>query len=243
MLQKKLSILLAAALVCLGAAQVAADGSVTSQPTGRWSSTDSAGQILPPDTAVTPTDTTKQTLPSDTVARPKDSTAPDSVVLEPTLYQYGGDTVLVKAFEPITKDTTHKISPTIIMFKSVVFPGWGQWSNHKYIKAGAVFAIESYFIYKYIYFYGKTSDSRDRWQAIPVADTTQRNTAFKQYADYRDSRNSNLWATGITIFISMFDAYVDAHLRNFPPPVAGQTTVSWKAAPGNGAAVALTYHF
>ncbi|MDD4051379.1 MAG: DUF5683 domain-containing protein [candidate division Zixibacteria bacterium] len=242
MLQTKLSIILAAVLMGL-AAGVVADGSETSRPTGPLLAADSVGQILPPDTAATLIDTTAQALPSDTAAPPKDSIVSDSVVLEPTLYQFGGDTILVQAYEPTTKDRAHKISPTIIMFKSVVFPGWGQWSNHKYIKAGAVFVIESYFIYKYIHFAGKASDWRDRWQAIPVTETTQREAAFVQYADYRDSRNSNLWATGITIFLSMFDAYVDAHLRDFPPPVAGQTTVSWKTAPGNGAAVTLTYHF
>ena len=243
MLQTKRSIILAAALVCFGAAGAAADGLAMFHPTGRWLSADSAGQILPPDTAMTPADTARQALPSDTVARPQDTAASDSVVLEPTLYRPGRDTLLVKAFEPITTDTTPTISPTIIMFKSVVFPGWGQWCNHKYIKAGAVFALESYFIFRYFQFAGKASDARDRWQAIPVTDFPRREAAFEEYVDYRDSRNSNVWATGITIFISMFDAYVDAHLRNFPPPVAGQTTVSWKAAPGNGAAVALTYHF
>lgn len=237
MLQSTRRIILAAALICLGAVAMAADDSV------KPPATDSLAQILPPDTAKTLPDTTGRAFVPDTATVPKDSTIPDSVVLEPTLYQYGGDTLLVEAFAPVTKDTTQKISPTRIMFKSVVFPGWGQWSNRKHIKAGVVFAIESYFIYKYIHFARKASDWRKRWQSIPDSAATAQVDAFKQYADYRDSRNSNLWATAVTIFLSMFDAYVDAHLRNFPPPVAGQTTVSWKTAPGYGAALALTYHF
>jgi hypothetical protein len=237
MLPSRHRTILAAALICLGAVTIAAADSVTPP------STDSPVQNIASDTAGVLPDTTGRTSFPDTAAIPKDSSSLDSVVLEPTLYQYGGDTILVKAFAPITKDTTHRISPTRIMFQSVVFPGWGQWSNRKYIKAGVVFAVESYFIYKYVHFARKASDWRTRWLSIPDTAGIAQEAAFKQYSDYRDSRNSNLWGTAVTIFLSMFDAYVDAHLRDFPPPVAGQTTVSWKTAPGNGAAVVLTYHF
>jgi hypothetical protein len=198
---------------------------------------------LPADTAIVPADTTGQSPVADTTVVSRDSLAVDSVILEPVLYQRSGDTVLIETFARTTVDTLRRTSPTVTMFKSVVFPGWGQWSNRKYLKAGIVFAVESYFLYKYIHYARKASDWRDRWQAVPDTSTAEQSAAFKQYADYRDSRNSNLWGVVVTVFLSMFDAYVDAHLRDFPPPVAGQTTVSWNAEPGNGASLALTYHF
>jgi len=182
-------------------------------------------------------------VPADTLAPPRDTLAADSVVLDPVLYQRGGDTVLIEAFAPVTVDTLRRTSPTVTMFKSVAFPGWGQWCNRKYLKAGIVFAIEAYFLGKYIHYARKASDWRDRWQAVPDSNTNEQSAAFNQYAEYRDSRNSNLWGVVVPVFLSMFDAYVDAHLRDFPPPVAGQTTVSWKSTPGNGASLALTYHF
>lgn len=199
--------------------------------------------IPPADTAFAPPDTTGRSPSADTAAVSPNAVEPDSVVLEPVLYQRTADTILIDAFAPKIIDTLHRTSPTLTMFKSVVFPGWGQWSNRKYVKAGVVFAVESYFLVKYVHFARKASDCRDRWQAVPDADTTARVETFDQYAEYRDSRNSNLWGVVVTVFLSMFDAYVDAHLRDFPPPVTGQTTVSWQAAPGGGAAVALTYHF
>ena len=50
---------------------------------------------------------------------------------------------------------------------------------------------------------------------IPVIPTETRASKYIQFDRYRDLRNQHLWFLGITIFYSMFDAYVDAHLKNF----------------------------
>lgn len=87
-------------------------------------------------------------------------------------------------------------SPTGTLLKSVAFPGWGQWANGKKQKAAVYFTIETYFITKALIW---------RHRAI-TAET------FSDYSHARDRRNYFYWLTGITVFVSMFDAYADRYL-------------------------------
>ena len=114
-------------------------------------------------------------------------------------------------------------SPTGTLLKSVAFPGWGQWSNGKKQKSAIYFGIESYWITKALVW-------RHRAR---VADD------LAEFAHARDRRNYFYWLTGITVFISMFDAYSDRYLltlertRNMPDEFWGQgqlptTTDDWR---------------
>jgi len=199
-----------------------------------------------PDTASLPpvslpaTDTAGKTTekPPDSVATTlDDSIRVDSVVLEPEMYHFGSDTILINSFAAPRPDSSPGPSPTLTMFKSVVLPGWGQAANRKYLKAALVCAVETYFISRAIHFAGKASDWRKIWKATPALAT------FRQYADYRDSRNSNLWGTAITIFLSMFDAYVDAHLRNFPPQIPKGSSLSLTISGGRETVAAVQLRF
>jgi len=87
-------------------------------------------------------------------------------------------------------------SPTGTLLKSVAFPGWGQWSNGKKQKAGIYFGVEGYFITKSLIW---------RHRARQDAD-------FATLSHARDRRNYFYWLTGLTVFISMFDAYADRYL-------------------------------
>ncbi|MEW5702927.1 MAG: hypothetical protein AB1792_11960 [Candidatus Zixiibacteriota bacterium] len=88
-------------------------------------------------------------------------------------------------------------SPTGALLKSVAFPGWGQWSNGKKQKAAVYFGIEGYFITKSLIW---------RHRAL------QSNVDFTTVSHARDRRNYFYWLTGLTVFISMFDAYADRYL-------------------------------
>jgi hypothetical protein len=210
------------------------------------------GRAVETDTALRSADDSVKvvldTLPADSIITPPstcdtavaDTTLPDSVNLVPTLYRPGSDTVLMAVYYNRTGATGKKRSPTLTLFKSVVFPGWGQFSNHKYIKAGLVFVVESYFIYKAVYYADKAADWRAKWKAAPE---DQKYLYFNQYADYRDTRNSFLWYTALTVFLSMFDAYVDAHLANFPKDIPGADNVSLDFDPGRESRLTLSYHF
>ncbi len=192
--------------------------------------------------------TALDSLPFDSIITPPsicdtsvaDTMVPESVSLQPIMYHPGPDTVLMAVYQSRSGENKHKHSPTLTLFKSVAFPGWGQFSNGKYIKAGLIFAVESYFIYKAVYYGGKASDWKEKWKSAPES---QKYLYFNQYADYRDTRNSFLWYTGLTVFLSMFDAYVDAHLANFPKDIPASDNVSLDFDPGPESRLTLTYHF
>lgn len=113
-------------------------------------------------------------------------------------------------------DSAHYQKPTVALFKSMLVPGLGQIGNRRYIKAGLAIALESVFIGAIIHWSRKTSDAWDRFQLEPDSSIDQRASLYQTYLNYKDSRNYYSWLLGTTIFLSMFDAYVDAHLRKFP---------------------------
>jgi len=113
-----------------------------------------------------------------------------------------------------TDTTVRRQKPTAALFKSLFVPGWGQIGNKKYVKAGIVIALESYLIVSLIDKINKTSDARDRFDgAIDEADKLR---LYNEYRNAKDNRNLFSWYTVTVVFLSMFDAFVDAHLADFP---------------------------
>lgn len=122
-----------------------------------------------------------------------------------------GDTVSSPAVKELRESRTLRSenffsSPTGTLLKSVAFPGWGQWSNGKKQKAAIYFGIESYWITKALIWRHRARTAEN------LAD----------YTHAQDRRNYFYWLTGITVFVSMFDAYADRYLltlertRNMP---------------------------
>jgi len=167
----------------------------------------------------------------------------DSVNLEPVLYEYGSDTLLIKSFATSDSVVAKGESPSMHMLKSVIFPGWGQFSNRKYVKAVLVFAIETYYITNSIKYTIDASDKRDIWKSTPDSLATLKAENFRAYTEYRDSRNSNYWMTAIITFLSMIDAYVDAHLSNFPDKADEPSGMSLDISPGRESRLVLSYRF
>ncbi len=128
-------------------------------------------------------------------------------------------------------DSTKKTqSPTTALFKSLAVPGWGQISNRQYVKAGVVIAAEGIFLYRWMDLRQQTAEARKDYEAIPLADTARSSTRaslFRKFQDKRYDRNLYAWLTGFTIFLSMFDAYVDAHLSQFPKKSTPQISVDF----------------
>ena len=58
--------------------------------------------------------------------------------------------------------------------------------------------------------------SRFRTQYDASTDVNTRLFYYYLYRDRADRRNKFRWFAGITAFVSMFDAYVDAHLSGSP---------------------------
>jgi hypothetical protein len=105
-------------------------------------------------------------------------------------------------------------SPTGALFRSVAFPGWGQFYNGKYLKSLVVFGSETTFITLAAIEWRRRNQHKREFEALP-SDHPDKHWEFEQFRFYEDRRNLFLWITAGIIFLSMFDAYVDAQLYNF----------------------------
>ncbi len=105
-------------------------------------------------------------------------------------------------------------NPTKALFKSMLIPGWGQYGNKRYFKAAVYAALDIWLISNAIKYRGEAKD----YYKLFDSDTTiaGRNMYYELYDNKKDSRNKYTWFAVIVSFISMFDAYVDAHLSGFP---------------------------
>jgi len=109
---------------------------------------------------------------------------------------------------------SHRQSPTTALLKSMVVPGWGQIGNRKYFKAGLVIATEGALFLRWRHFRNKTVEARDLFEA--QTELELRRAYYNDYLEVRNDRNLFGWLTGTSIFLSMIDAFVDAHLADFP---------------------------
>ena len=129
-------------------------------------------------------------------------------------------TVALAAQSDTTSGSSQKLTlkeekqrtPMGALLRSLAVPGWGQFYNRSYIKATIVFGAETFFIYKAAHWWIETEDQYDR---VEQATPEMKSFEFQLYQSYRGRRNDFLWLTGLTIFLSIFDAYVDAHLSGF----------------------------
>ncbi len=124
--------------------------------------------------------------------------------------QIGDETVQVEAAQ--ADSVLENKSPTGALLRSVAFPGWGQFYNRKYLKGIVVFGAETTFITLAAIEWSRMNTHRRNFQNPDYPD---RYWEFEQFQFYEDRRNLFLWITAGIVFLSMFDAYVDAHLYNF----------------------------
>jgi hypothetical protein len=100
--------------------------------------------------------------------------------------------------------------PTVTLLKSMVVPGWGQITNKRYIKAAIAIGLETWFLSGAIVNNSYAQRALDDFRSDP--------NDLNHYYDYQyyiGLRSDFLWLLGITVFVSMFDAYVDAHLQPY----------------------------
>jgi hypothetical protein len=155
-------------------------------------------------------------------------------------------TNLFAGVSPVTNpedfETRMYQKPTVALFKSMVVPGLGQLGNRRHIKALLFAGLDAWFIGSAIHYGGQAADFRDRWAAAD--DVADKNALYSLYEDRRDERNKFTWFAVIVTFISMFDAYVDAHLSGFPQAGDGQDlSLELAPVPGQAISATLTYSF
>ena len=108
-------------------------------------------------------------------------------------------------------------SPTAAFFKSMFFPGWGQLGNRQYIKAGIVIGAEVTLLGTMVHYFKTTSDAKKAFDlALLGDDDILIDQTFNAFDQAKENRNLFTWLSGFFVFLSMFDAYVDAHMAHFP---------------------------
>ncbi len=105
-------------------------------------------------------------------------------------------------------------NPTVALFKSMVVPGLGQYGNRRYIKAAVFLGLDVWMVASVIHYGQQASDFKSKFDA--ATDISERREWYGLYLDRKDERNKFTWFAVIVSFISMFDAYVDAHLSGHP---------------------------
>lgn len=128
------------------------------------------------------------------------------------------------------RDSVRTVSPRKALLTALVFPGAGQIYIHRPLKAVVHASSEIFFIcktleYNKIYGYVKETKNSvgiDKWNYMDeeakkkaIFDSTGYMLKINSWRP-REKRNKySWWCAGIYLF-SILDAYVDAHLMNFP---------------------------
>lgn len=92
---------------------------------------------------------------------------------------------------------------------SLLIPGGGQYYNESYVKFSVVALTETSLLGYSIFSRTRAERSYDDYLlSMNEAD-------YNKYADYYADSQNGLWWTGTVVFLSVIDAYVDAHLFDF----------------------------
>ena len=127
--------------------------------------------------------------------------------------------VLADEPPPASADTTSAEArrfdaPTWVMLRSLLVPGWGQAKNGAWLKALLVAGIEGAFVER-LAFENRIGD-RDLKRAYTFAPDSPERASWERRAErHRDRRRDFIWWTSMFVFLSMGDAYTDAHLKHF----------------------------
>jgi hypothetical protein len=124
-------------------------------------------------------------------------------------------------------------SPTAVMFRSLLIPGWGQAKNGAWLKAILVAGIEGAFLER-IAFEDRMAHRFASHAATFAPDDPDRDSWDAGVLRHRNHRRDFIWWTSLFVFLSMGDAYTDAHLKRFDVRLQDETP---PPDPGSGASV------
>lgn len=100
-------------------------------------------------------------------------------------------------------------SPMGAVLRSALIPGWGQFYNESYWKVPVVWGALGWFVYGWIESNNNYTDYRDKY----LISGLQRDLSVREF--YKDQRDLFAVYIGLTYFLNLIDAYVDAHLFDF----------------------------
>jgi hypothetical protein len=100
-----------------------------------------------------------------------------------------------------------------VVLRSLVYPGWGQLYNRKYLKALAVFTSEATLLGMIYTESRQATEAYDDHLVAPDLATSER--LYAEYERHFNRRDSLIWWTAGVVLFSLADAYVDANLITF----------------------------
>lgn len=120
--------------------------------------------------------------------------------------------------DSVQTDTTKfemKKSPWGAVLRSAVIPGFGQFYNESYWKIPVVWGTLGYLGYLWVDQNDKYKIYRDLYNQSLIADPPGNENYYKLREGYKDQRDLVAVFIGLTYFLNLVDAYVDAHLFDF----------------------------
>jgi len=182
------------------------------------------------------------------IAMGADSTIVDTAVITDTILYVPQKLENVTPGVTDSADYEKKLhqNPTVALFKSMLVPGLGQIGNHQYVKAAVVIGLQTWLIGSAIDRGRDASDLHRQFEQLPGTMRDERNALYDQYLDSKDERNKFTWFAVIVTFVSMFDAFSDAHLSGFPKEPKGNSqdiNLNFRPTDDNGVYAQVSYSF
>jgi len=124
-------------------------------------------------------------------------------------------TTIIKSSLSDTTKFTMKKSAWGSVLRSAVLPGFGQFNNESYWKVPLIWGVLGYLGYQW----NSNNKSYKQYRDLYNASITPTNDGDQNYYDkrefYRDQRDMFAVFIGLSYFLNLVDAYVDAHLFDF----------------------------
>ncbi|MCL4546973.1 MAG: DUF5683 domain-containing protein [Bacteroidetes bacterium] len=109
-----------------------------------------------------------------------------------------------------------KKSPWGAVLRSALVPGFGQFYNESYWKIPVVWGFMGYFIYTWNTTNNSYVQYRDLFSQSITKDNPNGNSSYLRAREfYKDQRDLFAVYLGLTYFLNLVDAYVDAQLFDF----------------------------
>lgn len=100
-------------------------------------------------------------------------------------------------------------SPWGAVVRSAVLPGWGQIYNESYWKVPIVWGVMGWFVYNWV----DNNNNYIDYKNLYILTGNSLDLEYRNF--YRDQRDEFAIYFALTYFLTLVDAYVDAHLFDF----------------------------
>lgn len=131
-------------------------------------------------------------------------------------------------------------SPTGAALRSLALPGWGQFYNDQPVKAGVIIGLEGLWLTAAIVQFNRAGTNEDEAGRYTL-DSPDNLMYRERRLEHLDRGRGYLWGLAGTVFYSMVDAYVNAHLYHFDLRMDAPITLDSRGQPQ--ASLKLSYHW